>query len=267
MIGPVEQLGLGAGLSVVGPNQAFGTIGILAAMGDGEIVGLTVRTAVPAGAMCTVYAGEHVLELGPGAPAPEGVSEEAIGLITQVTIPERIRVHSEFGGLDEARPAISPRGAWGQDLWLVKGPKRVPLGRLSALDATNFRIVQGNHVALHRTAEVECPAGLLEAGDAGAVVTTSRGRPVGMVIGSRPGVVIIAPLQAYLELNGLRLLRLEDASERYRRVLDLQAEQEEQLLLQLDRTPQYDRRLDDLPEDNKSSDEIRAEHPFFKKAA
>lgn len=263
MTGPIEQRGLGAGLSVSGPNHSRGMIGILATNGKGEIFGLTVNTAVPVGDVCTVHAGEHVLELGPGAPALDGTSDEAIGLITRIVIPEEVRAHSEFGGLDEAREAISPRDAWDEVLWLVKGSRRHPMGKLSALDATNFRVVNGQHVALHRTAEADCPAGLLKAGDAGAIVATSRGRPVGIVIGSRPGVAILAPLQIYLERTDLRLLRLEDATERYDRVLQLRAKQKVQQLLQLDRVPQYDPRLDQLPDRRKSSDEIRAEHPLL----
>jgi len=215
MIGKPEPLGLGAGVRITATSGRFATLGLLAVSAKDAIVGITVSTIAPAGSIFTAHAGEVVIELGP-ALQPSSVSPEQGSietLISQIPIPLRLKVHSEFGGLEQAPDAIGARVAWGEQLWLVRPTERVGLGRLSALDATTFRRADGQQLIYHGALEVECPFdGLLMPGDAGAIVVSGRGQPVGIVTGARPGIVTLAPLHRYFESCQLTPLTILDAS-------------------------------------------------------
>ena len=208
----VPQVAAGAKIA---RGDAFGRIGLMAVTAQREIVALTVATVIGDGEAAIIYAGERRIRTSAARQITgelEGDSPVAC-LICAVPINSSMRPRSEFGGLEEASDPTTPKA--GTPLFLERELQRVPLGDLVGFGATFYRQKPGRRMVYHGALEIDTTSGVLLRGDAGLAVTTQEGAPVGLLVGIRGTIAIVAPLEDAFRAARLRPLKARDASRHF----------------------------------------------------
>jgi hypothetical protein len=222
-----------AGTRVSSMEGTIGTLGLLCWNGDGTPFAVTSALAVSPGAISEVESRGDVLPLEPalalGATDRAGIKPIA-SLLAFIAIPDDISVSATLLGWDQAEQCWSLDAAEQEKLYIVRSNGSSDFGMLVARNATETFWIDGEARQFYGAAEVEMLEGIdLEPGDAGSVVVTSTGAPVGILLGAKQRTAIIAPLYEVLDDAGLLPLSTYDASAHRERVRDRRWQREMEL--------------------------------------
>ncbi|MBX3563604.1 MAG: hypothetical protein KF730_03400 [Sphingomonas sp.] len=255
---------LRSGLHVASAWDGFGTIGMLCLDGRGTMVALTSNRVIATDEYGTLPSVRGVVTLGPAfaleaAPHPHHLP--ATALITALPVDAGVRVSASVAGLEAARHCWSLRAAEHERLYLARLEGPVPLGVLSAIHASAYLETVEGRQSYFDAAEIELTGcDVLRPGDAGGLVMTREGAPVGLLVGARGTTAILAPLAEILQASGFLPLTPFEAARHERAVIDRAADRALDRQAEAELSASYAPELDQLPATSRSSDEIRAKH-------
>jgi hypothetical protein len=134
-------------------------------------------------------------------------------MISYFVVPYSVNVRAEFLQVDFPPPPIDPFNLQGQ-LYLASARERRPLGPLTSICATTYRLINGALIPLWGAIEIQCEGRrVLQNGDAGKAVTTESGMPVGILVGMKPGIAVVAPIAELFSMTKLKMLTVTDAAQ------------------------------------------------------
>lgn len=251
-----------------GPDRR-GYVGVLATNAQREVIALTVSTVIAEGEFGHApVSGGHRLLLGPAqVQADSGLVESPIAaLISSLPVSHDVIVRSEFAQLETARGPVDVDDD--TMLYIVRGDAVLPLGVLTATHSTIYRGKGEQRKIYYGASEVALASGSeLMQGDAGAPVTCGQGRLYGLMIGSRGGVAIVAPLKPLFHAAKLTVLSPSDAS---RHLVSVQTKFQSMALTKLlaeEAEPKTNRVLAGNYSYQKSSDQLLQESNVLSLAA
>ena len=214
MTGPNLLPAVIAGARVSHAAQHHGRMGLIVVTPQREILGLTVTTVVPDGKHAIVQAAGSSVRSGLCRRlTAEGEADSPVSsLICGIPFTGPICVRSEFAGLEAARYPEYPRIDEGS-LFLLRGQQHVFLGGVVASGATVYRQCGETRSIYYGALEIELPScETLRDGDAGAAVVSDEGIPIGLLVGEKDGLAVVAPLAPLFRVAQLKPLSVLEAS-------------------------------------------------------
>jgi hypothetical protein len=192
---------LHSGSEIHGETGNWGSVGLLVVSLTGTVFALTALPILIHSRRLSVPLGNRLVRL----PVPEAVrsASAARNPVAAIEIPAGVLVAANAAGLGEAGAAIDIVDSLETPI-AVHHRYGNSIGQITGIGQRASFAGMDAHGPIEGLFELELAAGQaqLTAGDGGALVSTLRGQPVGLVVGSRRGAILCAPLASFMRSRG-----------------------------------------------------------------
>ena len=180
----------------------WGSVGLLVVGLTGTVFALTALPILISSRRLSVPLGNRLVRLAVPEP-PARSASAARGPVAAIEIPTGVLIAANAAGLGQAGAPIDIVDSLETPI-AVHRRYGNSIGQITGIGQRASFAGMDAHGPIEGLFELELAAGQapLTAGDGGSLVSTLGGQPVGLVVGSRRGAILCAPLASFMRSRG-----------------------------------------------------------------